>query len=87
LVDLLVAAGELLLLVAVGEVVLGESWLFIFVAHKIGSFVDSWPFVRFGFLGFQILAITRFWQFRQSGFHLSAGPAALQSAPSVKSNP
>jgi hypothetical protein len=44
LVDFPVAAGEVLLVVAVGElllmfevgaVLLGESWLFIFVAHKI----------------------------------------------------
>ena len=41
LVDLLVAVAELLLVVVVGEVLMGESWLFIFVAHKIWSFVNS----------------------------------------------
>jgi hypothetical protein len=30
-----VAVGELLPVVAVGELLLGESWLFIFVAHNL----------------------------------------------------
>jgi hypothetical protein len=33
---LVVTVGEVLLVVTVAELVLGESWLFIFVAHKIG---------------------------------------------------
>ena len=43
---LVVAAGELLRVVTVGEVLLGESWLFIFVAHNLEVLFGSWVPLR-----------------------------------------
>ena len=38
---LVVAVGELLMVVVDGEALLGESWLFILVTHKIEIFVGA----------------------------------------------
>jgi hypothetical protein len=44
---LVVAVGEALLVVTVEELVMGESWLFIFIAHNLEV---CWFLVPFAFL-------------------------------------
>jgi hypothetical protein len=84
LVDLPVAVGELLLVVADGEVLLGESWLFIFVAHKIGSFVDSWPSLfLLGSLGFKFWQLPDFGNFGNLVFTYQAANRST-TCPNVK---